>query len=84
MLILYLILQRYDNEEALSYIISFRLESTTLQNSDSAMQIRGIHLRLDVTGTYLQHDVGRTPAHMRTSLSGRQSMSKLQLGDPSP
>ena len=62
--------QRCDNEEALSYISSFRLGPTTLQNSDSAMRIRGIHLRLDVTGTYLQHDVGRTPAHMRTSLSG--------------
>ena len=45
--------QRYDNEEALSDISSFRLGSTTLQNSDSAMRIRGIHLRLDVTGTYL-------------------------------
>ena len=63
--------QRCDHEEAISYISSFRLGSTTLQNSDSAMRIRGIHLRLDVAGTYLQHDVGRTPAHMRTSLSGR-------------
>ena len=61
--------QRCDNEAALSYISSFRLGSTTLQNSDSAMRIRGIHLRLDVTGTYLQHDVGRTPAHMLTRLS---------------
>ena len=69
--------QRYDNEEALSDISSFRLGSTTLQNSDSAMRIRGIHLRLDVTETYLQHDVCRTPAYMRTSLSGRRSMPKL-------
>jgi len=69
--------QRYDNEAALSYISSFCLGSTTLQNSDSAMRIRDIHLRLDVTGTYLQHDVGRTPAHMRTSLSGRRSMPTL-------
>ena len=61
--------QRYDNEEALSYISSFGLGSTTLQSSDSTMRIRDIHLRLDVTGAYLQHDVGRTPAHMRTSLS---------------
>ena len=69
--------QGCDNETALSYISSFCLGSTTLQNSDSAMRIRDIHLRLDVTGTYLQHDVGRTPTHMRASLSRRQSMPKL-------
>ena len=32
-----------------------------------AKRIQDIHLRLDVTGTYLQHDVPRTPAHMRTT-----------------
>ena len=73
--------QRYDNEEALSYISSFRLGSTTLQSSHSTMRIRDIHLWLDVTGTYLQHDVGRSSAHMRASLSRRRSMPKLQLGD---
>ena len=37
--------QGCDNETALSYISSFCLGSTTLQNSDSAMWIREIHLR---------------------------------------
>ena len=46
-----------------------------------AKRIQDIHLRLDVTGTYLQHDVRRTPAHMRTSLSWRWSMPNLQPGD---
>ena len=47
--------QGCDNEAALSHISSFRLGSTTMQSSNSAMRIRDIHLGLDVTGTYLQH-----------------------------
>ena len=61
--------QGCDNEAALSHISSFRLGSTTMQSSNSAMRIRDIRLGLDVTGSYLQHHVGRTPVYMRTSLS---------------
>ena len=72
---------RHGCETPVPSLSSVCLGSDASQSSHSAMWIRSIHIRMEVTRTRLSHDDGRTWRCVCVSLPKRQSLSKFQLFD---